>query len=249
MEVETKEQVVTEEEQGETKVTAPEAEAEDKTEVSEESEEEGEDKAPKLAEEAKQKIISEEYAKWQSKTLTPLTKERDTLRQQVAELTAEIEDKTDNKELDLLLKADIEELGEDEAKKMDAVRRKYQAALSDFRQNKVKVDKAIKENDATAEKLGGIQRHQMAVEKAYELLMPQDRTFSKQLGEIAGELEQAQSPEDMERLLKIIVRERSGDSKPFRPDSGRNSGGGTDLSKLSSGERVELALQKMDKKK
>lgn len=256
MEVETEKQVGTEEEQEETttQVESPssEAEAEEETEVSEKPEGEGEDKgkeeAPKLSEEAKQEIIKTEYAKWQSKTLQPITKERDTLRKQVSDLNAKLEDKNDNKELDLLLKADTSELGEDEAKKLDAVRRKYTAGLKEYRDNKVKVADTLKENEATAERLGGIQRHQMAVEKAYGLLMPQDKAFSKQLDAIAEELEQAESPEHMERLLKVIARERQGKAKPFTPDSGRNSGSGVDLSKLSGKELILRGLQKGGKK-
>ena len=245
------EQVEPKEEQEEltTQVESPSSEAktEEPTEVSEMPEGEKQEEAPKLSEESRQEVIKDEYAKWQSKTLTPISKERDDLKKQVADLNARLEDKNDNKELDLLLKADIEELGEDEAKKLDAVRRKYTVSLKEYRDNKTKVEQSLKDNETIAEKLGGIQRKQMATEKAYELLMPQDKTFRKQLDTIVEELEQAETPEHMERLLRLIVRERSGKTKPFTPDSGRNSSSGVDLTKLSGRELLELG-EKQNKK-
>jgi len=277
MEVETKEQVETGDEQEEN-IESSEAEAKEKTEVSEESEGEGKEAAPKFDEEAKQAIIDAEYAKWQSKTLTPVTKERDSFRQQVADLTAQLEDRQDNKELDLLLKADIDEMGEVDAKKLDAVRRNYTDKLRKFRDSeKVVTEAASHVKDiinelpehvakelgfgdktpsgmvkaaANAIRMTGItKRHQMAVERAYEILLPQDKTFNKQLGEIVTELEQADSPEHMERLAKLVLRERHGGGKPFHMDSGRNSGSGEDISKLSREDRVIRALKIMDKKK
>lgn len=253
MEVLNEEQVKTEEEQ-EVKET-PEAEAEEKTEVTESAESEGEETegAPKSAEEIEetkfQERIKDEYAKWQSKTLTPVSKERDELRKQVNDLNAKLEDKTDNKELDLLLKGETDELGEDDAKKRDEIRRKYNQRFKEYREKAAQADEAKKEAETTAEKLGGIERHQMARERAYAILMPQDKEFDKALDSIVKELEEAESPEHMDRLAKLVVRERQGKQKPFKPDSGRNSGGGIDLSKLSSEERIAYALKKMDRKK
>ena len=103
---------------------------------------------------------------------------------------------------------------------------------------------------ASAIRMTGItKRHQMAVERAYEILLPQDKSFQKQLGEIVTELEQAESPEHLERLAKLVMRERHGGGKTFKVDSGRNSGSGEDLSKLSREERVARALKKMDSEK
>lgn len=271
MEVEV-EQVEAKVEQGVSIVSpvAPEAEKEEQTEVSEKPDEE---KQTEVSEEAKQEIISTEYAKWQKETLTPITQEREELRKQVKDLSTRLEDRTDNTELDILLKADASEMDAVEARKLDEVRRKYTGTINEFKRDSKMVKEAAEIakgladeftpeiaaqmgfNDKTplgilkaasnAIRSSGIAtRRHMAVEKAYGLLMPQDKTFSKQLKSITEELEQAESPEHMERLLKIIVRERSGKEKVFSPDSGRNSGSGIDLSKLSARELLVRGEQK-----
>ncbi len=235
MEVE-KGQVATEVEQ-ESNVESidSEAEAKGETEVSEGSEGKEEGKEPKLTEEVKQEIIANEYAKWQAKTLTPMSQERDSLKQQVSDLNAKLEDKSDDRDLAMLLKTDTDELGKEEALKLDEVRRRYATKLHDYRDNHEKVSKQVKENEEIKERLGGIERRQMAKDKAYELLIPQDASFQKQLNEIVEELEQAETPEQMERLLKIIAKEKQG-KKVFKPDSSKQSGSGEDISKLSARE-------------
>ena len=266
------EQVETKAEQGVSVVSpvAPEAEEKEETEVSEKPDEE---KETEISEEARQAIIGPEYAKWQKETLTPITQEREYLRKQVTDLSNRLENRTDDTELDLLLKLDADEGDAVEARKKDEIRRKYTERLSEFKKDSQTVKEAVKIlgglldeftpeiatqmgfNDKTplgiakaaanAIRSSGIAtRRHMAVEKAYVLLMPQDKTFSKQLTSIVEELEQASSPEDMERLLKIIVRERAGKEKSFTPDSGRNSGSGVDLSKLSARELLVRGEQK-----
>jgi len=276
MEVETKEQVDTTEEQEEQGTS--EAEAEVAPEVSEESEGEAEGEAPKLSEEVKQGIIKEEYAKWQSKTLTPITKERDALNKQVAELNAKLEEKNDNRDIDLLYQGDVEEFGEDKAKEYKNIREKEAPLIRAYKANAKMVTEAAEIAKRLADEftpqvatslgftdktpIGALKaasnairatgisaRHQMAVERAYELLIPADKTFQKQLGEIVEELEQAETPEHMDRLLKIIIRERGGNKKPFTPDSSRQSGSGVAWSKLSREEKDKIITKELEKEK
>jgi len=242
-----------------------EAQTEEKTEVSEELGE--------ITEEIRQSIIGPEYAKWQSETLTPMSKERDELRTQVTDLSNRLEDREDNKELDLLLKLDADEGDAVEARKKDEVRRSYTGRLSEFKRDSKMIKEAVKIAETLADeftadiaaKMGFIDktpvgilkaaknaissagianRRQMATEKAHELLMPNDKAYKKQRDAIVSELEQAESPEHMERLLKIIVRERAGKEKPFVPDSGRQSGEGLSLGKLSARELLVLGEKK-----
>ena len=75
-----------------------EAQTEEPTEVSE--------KPDEVSEETRQSIIGPEYNKWQREQLTPMSKERDELREKVTDLSNRLENRDDNTELDVLLKAD-----------------------------------------------------------------------------------------------------------------------------------------------
>lgn len=279
MEVETKEQENSEEEQEEIKEPTSEAEAEENSEVSEKSEGESKEAAPKLDEEAKQAIIDAEYAKWQSKTLTPVTKERDTLRQQVTDLTAKLEDKQDASLADKEYGSVLDETGDEaEAKSRKEAAEEVNKRYRFVKENeKVVTEAAAHVKDiinelpehvakelgfgdktpsgmakatANAIRMTGItRRHQMAVERAYEILLPQDKSFQKQLGEIVTELEQAESLEHLERLAKLVLRERHGSDKPFHVDSGRNSGSGIAWSKLTREEKDKIITRELDKQK
>jgi len=246
MEVDTKEQEVSEEEQG---VVTSEAESEEESEVTEESEGKEGEQAPKLTEEVKQQIISDEYAKWQSKTLNPISKERDELRKQVSDLNTKLEDKSDTRELDLLLKADIEELGEEEAKKVDQIRRNYTAKLREFRDNNAKVSQTIKENETLSEKLGGIERRQMATE-FYLDLRDKGMVTVKNKEEVLSRLETAKDPDHFKDLKEVIEAKFKVGKKPFVPDSSTNKGGGgVDYSKLPIEERINALLAEGERKK
>jgi len=221
MKTQTTEQVSTEEEQED---TTSEAETEEQTEVAEEKTEgEGEEKEAPEAEEEDfetkfQDRLKDEYAKWQSKTLSPVVKERDELRKQ-------LEVKQDKSLADEVFGQALEDGDEAAAKKRKEAVEEVNKRYRHIKGKEAEVETAKTEYEAKHQTLENYERHQKAVERAHAILMPHDKEYTKARDAIVAELEQAETPEEMERRERLILRERQGKEKPFKPDSGRNSGG------------------------
>ena len=235
-----------------------ETESKEKEEGSEEPSEDIEDKVQRLA----QSIAD--------KSTKTITKERDTLRQQIKDLQSQVTEKMMDRGLTELFNEDVENLGEDKAKQKDADRKELVKNVNEYLKNKnsvTQVQEAIKtliddigdvsekwgldaDNPVStiknlgplANKLGAIERNQQARDKLWKLLVPDDNGTMKQVNDLLKKFDKAQDQLHFDVIMQGIEQTLKG--KKFEPDSGKGAGGGgIDLSKLTPIERITRGLK------
>lgn len=239
------EQVEESEEQAEAEVTEDKkAEVTDEkdTEVSEEEEKPD-------PEEQFQSRLSTEYAKWQSKTLNPVIKERDELKRKLAESS----DETDLKVLRL---HDEQELGEDEAAKYDTVRkrtidrvREYERSRDEVTANKEKLElvlemqKTLNTDDieSLAIKLSDINRINTATMDIVRLYSPE---VSEEMDKAIKRLNSTSSPEHYKDVLNNIKTSYKGKRPKQNYERGGQSPGTGELNDKEFTEQYGSGLLK-----
>lgn len=241
-EQETEEQAVETEaevtEETEAEVTEP-----DKTEVSEDEE--------TISEEQKQGIIKAEYDNWQSKILSPITKERDALKTRNAELEAQLSVREDDRDLDAFKEQDYE-LDEDQQAKRKESRsaimnrvREYEKNAKEVQVNMESLNKVrelqevLKAEDipSLGDKLGQVQRTQNAISDVIKIFMPK---LTPEMQKYQERLNNASSPEHYNEILSSIKKEAKGLKQTTTVDTGRQSGGPGSASKLTRADLGKL---------
>ena len=202
-------------------------ETEEKAEVPEGAESESED-----IDELVQEAVNKEYAKWQSKQMTPITKERDALKKQVTELT--------NKEtLETLRLKDQEEIGEVDAERYDKARQafiekvnEYETNSADVQENKEKIDsiREIEKDlgvDNLAEHIPWLGSMHKTVTTKDDLLKVYDPAVYARYQQDLKKLDSSKTQEGYQQVLKNITTEVKSGRKKQTFDSSRQEGGDT----------------------
>jgi len=194
----------------------------------------------------------------------------------ITDLNRQLQTREDDKDLKAMFDADTEEQGEDKAKRTNEARTKFASRFREY-QEKAEIVKqaseAIKEIDLDeetahelgfdapdiggkikaigkyADYLGGVERHQIAIQEALKLVLPKDKGLSSEVDSIVKRLEEADTPREFDLILKTVQREYEGKAKPFKPDSGRSGGGGQNFDEMSPREKIEEGLRRAQKKK
>ena len=207
--------------------------------------------------------LSKEYGEWQSKTLRPITQERDILRAENKKLKVEVSAKHFAKDNELLFEDDNEVNSEADATKRKEARARFGEQLKEYREKAGEVAEGaekLKSVDALCEQLGcpdiaelgsqlgAIQKNQDATKFALELLLPKDKAFISRLESIVKRFEDAKTPAEAKLIQKAIEAESKG--KAFVPAGlSKDSAQVRDLSGLSPTQKIELGLKEEAKKK
>ncbi len=174
-----------------------------------------------------------------------LTKQRDDIQTKLDEALSSLNEKTWDRGTAELFSENVEKLGEDVAKVKDADLKKMKAQVMEFNQKSVKVEQGIKEMETWQKERGPIERDQKAQIDLWTLVFPEDKKKIDQVNAFIKKFEKAENMDDYEIILEGIKASIKGNKKPFTPDSSKTvAGGGTDLSKLSARELLELGEKK-----
>ncbi len=207
------------------KLQPPSTETKDEVSTPEPTEEPEEPKYPESE-------ITKKAQSLKDKEMKSFYAERDGLKKKISELESQIRSKEDDKEMDVIFQAEKEELGDEaKAKQRDEIRRKFNARYNEFKRSEATLKEKESELSELATRLDAVGKDQLAT----TVLLPYifaNKSIHKLIDKAKQELiEGAETKEGMERLAKAIGAELqsklTGENKPFKPDSGRSSGGGT----------------------
>jgi len=232
----------TEKETSKQDTTSPEQEEE-----TPETEEDEKVKPPKeeTFEEAVQRVAKPLAQSMKDKELKPLqqkiadiTKERDNWKLQATE-------KLINRKLARYAEEYDEKGDEKKAEQLKAEDQEFKKLYLDYEKNQVEVNRLKPELEQKVNALGMVERNFSAREEIRSLLFPEDKDRIAKFKVYTDRLEQAENIKDFEIILEGIKQEVKSKSKPFKPDSSKQGGGGgRDLSKLSPKELFILGQKK-----
>jgi len=163
------------------------------------------------------------------------------LETKLSDTTAQLNDKTWNTGINALFEEESEKDGEEKANKKKAAREEIKKQVVDYQQNKAYVDKMKPELEKRESILNLVQRDQKAMLEVHKLLFADDKAKIDQIQTYLKRFEKVYDEEDMQIMLDTIKAElKAKSAKKQTFDSGKQGGGGLDLSKLSARELLEL---------
>jgi len=202
-----------------------------------------------------------------NKTTKTLEKQRNEWRQKAIDAEAQLNERAWNNEIAAAFKDDTENLGEDEANKRKANRERLAAQAKKFDEDAALVKgilPKIGKEDITGlneiletlnsptlsegiNMLGSNLRNLKAKEEVWTLLFPEDAVKIKKVNLLVKRFETAENMKDFDLILGGI--KASLKQKPYKPDSGRNSGSGFDFNKLSREAKDKIIAQRLQDEK
>lgn len=179
----------------------------------------------------------------------PLQQNNEKLKAEVATLTAQLNEKTWDRNTQDLFDEESESKGEDVALKRKADRDKVKALVLEYHKNSAAVEKLKPELEAKEATLQVAERTQYVRDKFWHLFFPEEKKDLTLYNAAIKKCDRAEDKAEVDEIFEIVREGLRAKSEKYVPDSGIQGGGGqVDLSKLSSEDRVTRALEKMDKK-
>jgi hypothetical protein len=177
------------------------------------------------------------------KEMKSVYQEIENLKKQNKELSTQATEKTWDRGIQSLFDEESESMGEDEAAKRKSAREIVKKQVLEYQQNKAYVDKTKPELEAKYNALSNVERDQQAMRDLWPLLFPEDIKKVEQVNALIKKFEKARDPDEYELILEGIKESLKSKTAKFKPDSGLQGGGGSDLKTISFNKNAPSASE------
>jgi len=238
-------------EENETEVSTPSPEdkesSNDTTEPEKETETTTEPEKAEPEETFEQKVDRLATSK-ADKSLKTYQKKLADLEAEKAELTAQVTEKTWDRNMKDLFDEESESLGEDVAKKRKADREKVKTQVLEFQKNGAYVEKTKPVLEAKEASLNVVERNQGVRERLWGLFFPDDKRNLTAYNEAVKKFDKTNDWDEVDIIFEGI-KESFRVKSTHKPDSGQQGGGGgDDISNLPIEQRADALFKRAEEK-
>lgn len=242
------------------------SETETETSEKETEQEEKETTKPEKTEETYDAKVKRLAQSMKDKELKTVYQELEDLRKQNKELNTQVTEKTWDKGIQEMFDEESVNLSEEEALKKKSRREDMKKQVLEYQKNSAYIEKTLAKLgkvdldaflknwekpslDEAANYFNYKARDQQSREELWGLYFPED---AKKLAQIAKDMEKiskAKDPTQYEIVMEGIKESLKSKGPKYTPDSGRQGGGGKDMSKMSPEEKISEGFKELKKKK